>query len=107
MGLAGDGDVRRNPGLGSGRMEFSRIQIILIMGLMALAVRALPQILFVGGKFPEALDRWLRYVSYALIAALFRSRSSWPARVSRLTPRHSAAWPSRLPYSSRIEPKAQ
>jgi len=51
-------------------MEFSRFQIILIMGLMAFAVRALPQILFVGGKFPEALDRWLRYVSYAFICSI-------------------------------------
>ena len=51
-------------------MEFSRIQIILIMGLMAFAVRALPQILFVGGRFPEALDRWLRYISYALICGI-------------------------------------
>jgi branched-subunit amino acid transport protein len=51
-------------------MEFSRIQIILIMGLMAFAVRALPQVFFVGGKFPEALDRWLRYVSYAFICSI-------------------------------------
>jgi len=51
-------------------MEFSRIQIILIMGLMAFAARALPQVLFVGGKFSESLDRWLRYVSYALICSI-------------------------------------
>jgi branched-subunit amino acid transport protein len=51
-------------------MEFSRIQIILIMGLMAFAVRALPQLFFVGEKFPTALDRWLRYVSYAFICSI-------------------------------------
>jgi branched-subunit amino acid transport protein len=51
-------------------LEFSRIQIILIMGLMAYAVRALPQLFFVGEKFPEALDRWLRYVSYAFICSI-------------------------------------
>lgn len=51
-------------------MEITRIQIILIMGLMAFAVRALPQLLFAGQKFPEALDRWLRYVSYGLICSI-------------------------------------
>jgi branched-subunit amino acid transport protein len=51
-------------------MEISRIQIIVIMGLMAFAIRALPQLIFVGGTFPEALDRWLRYVSYALICSI-------------------------------------
>jgi branched-subunit amino acid transport protein len=51
-------------------MEISRSQIILIMGLMAFTVRALPQLFFVGGKFPEALDRYLRYVSYALICSI-------------------------------------
>lgn len=48
----------------------TRIQIILIVGLMAFAVRALPQLLLGGGKFPEAWDRWLRYVSYALICSI-------------------------------------
>jgi branched-subunit amino acid transport protein len=38
-------------------MEISRIQIILIMGLMAFAVRALPQVFSVGEKFPETWDR--------------------------------------------------
>ena len=51
-------------------MEISRIQIILIMGVMAFAVRALPQLFFVGGRFPEALDRYLRYVSYAFICSI-------------------------------------
>jgi branched-subunit amino acid transport protein len=40
------------------------------MGLMALAVRAVPQLFFVGQRFPEALDRWLRYVSYGLICSI-------------------------------------
>ena len=48
----------------------SRIGIILIMGLMAFAVRALPQVIFVGRKFPEALDRLLRYLSYAFICSI-------------------------------------
>lgn len=48
-------------------MEITRLQIILIMGLMALAVRAVPQLFFVGQTFPEAWDRWLRYLSYGFI----------------------------------------
>lgn len=51
-------------------MEMPRIGIILIMGLMALAVRALPQVFFVGQKFPESLDRLLRYLSYAFICSI-------------------------------------
>jgi branched-subunit amino acid transport protein len=51
-------------------MEISRIQIILIMGLMAFVIRALPQLFFVGGRFPELLDRYLRYVSYAFICSI-------------------------------------
>ena len=51
-------------------MEITRFQIILIMGLMALAMRALPQLFFGGRKFPEAWDRWLRYVSYGLICSI-------------------------------------
>jgi branched-subunit amino acid transport protein len=48
----------------------SRIGIIVIMGLMAFAVRALPQVFFVGRKFPESLDRLLRYLSYAFICSI-------------------------------------
>ena len=48
----------------------SRIAIILIMGLMAFAVRALPQVIFVGRRFPESLDRLLRYLSYAFICSI-------------------------------------
>ena len=51
-------------------MEITRLQIIFIMGLMAFAVRAAPQVFFVGEKFPEAWDRWLRYLSYAFICSI-------------------------------------
>ena len=51
-------------------MEISRIGIILIMGLMAFAVRALPQLIFIGRRFPESLDRLLRYLSYAFICSI-------------------------------------
>jgi branched-subunit amino acid transport protein len=48
----------------------TRNQIILIMGSMAFAMRALPQLFFGGQKFPEAWDRWLRFVSYGLICSI-------------------------------------
>ena len=51
-------------------MEINRFQVILIMGFMALAMRALPQLFFAGQQFPEAWDRWLRYVSYGLISSI-------------------------------------
>jgi len=51
-------------------MEMSRIEIILVMGLMALGVRAVPQLFFVGRSFPESLDRLLRYLSYAFICSI-------------------------------------
>lgn len=51
-------------------MEITRLQIILIMGFMALAMRALPQLFLAGQQFPEAWDRWLRYVSYGLISSI-------------------------------------
>lgn len=51
-------------------MEPTRIVIILIMGLMAFAVRAGPQLFSVGRKFPEAWDRLLRYLSYAFICSI-------------------------------------
>jgi len=48
----------------------TRSEIIVIMGLMAFAVRALPQLFFVGRKFPPAWDRLLRYLSYAFICSI-------------------------------------
>lgn len=51
-------------------MEITRLQIILIIGLMAFAVRAVPQLFFVGQEFPESWDRWLRYLSYAFICSI-------------------------------------
>jgi branched-subunit amino acid transport protein len=51
-------------------MAFTRVQIILITGLLAFALRALPQLFLAGQRFPEAWDRWLRYVSYGLICSV-------------------------------------
>ena len=65
---------QRDPGgnhrLGIDGTEMSRVEIILIMGLMAFAVRALPQLFFVGRQFPETWDRLLRYLSYAFICSI-------------------------------------
>ena len=51
-------------------MAFSRIELILILGLSALVLRAMPQMFLVGKSFPETWDRLLRYLSYALLCAL-------------------------------------
>lgn len=51
-------------------MDESRLTIIFIMGLLAYATRVLPQLLFFGRQFPEPLDRYLRYISYAFICSI-------------------------------------
>jgi branched-subunit amino acid transport protein len=51
-------------------MAFSRLEIIFILGLSALVLRALPQMCLVGKSFPETWDRLLRYISYALLCGL-------------------------------------
>jgi branched-subunit amino acid transport protein len=51
-------------------MELTRGEIIVILGLTALAFRAVPQFYFAGQKFPEAWDRLLRYLSYALLCGI-------------------------------------
>ncbi|HVO93447.1 MAG TPA: AzlD domain-containing protein [Terriglobales bacterium] len=51
-------------------MELSRVQIILILGLVALGFRAVPLLFNAGKKFPETLDRLLRYLSYALLCSI-------------------------------------
>lgn len=68
-------------------MAFSRIEIILILGLSALVLRALPQLFFVGKNFPETWDRLLRYLSYAFLCSLisvtlFMSGARFEARVA-------------------------
>lgn len=51
-------------------MAFSRLELIFILGASALLLRALPQLFLVGKSFPEAWDRLLRYLSYALLCGL-------------------------------------
>jgi branched-subunit amino acid transport protein len=51
-------------------MDTTRITIIIGMGLVTYLIRVLPQLFFVGRRFPEAFDRYLRYLAYALIASI-------------------------------------
>lgn len=51
-------------------MDATRLKIIVVMGGLAYLARMLPQILLVGKNFPESLDRYLRYLSYAFICGI-------------------------------------
>lgn len=51
-------------------MDTSRLMTIFIMGSLAYLARIVPQLLFVGRTFSETGDRYLRYVSYALISGI-------------------------------------
>ena len=51
-------------------MAFTRLELIFILGASALALRALPQLFFVGRDFPVSWDRLLRNLSYALLCGL-------------------------------------
>jgi branched-subunit amino acid transport protein len=51
-------------------MEITRIQIILILGLSAFALRTFPQLFFLGGNFSERWDRLLQYLSYAFLCSI-------------------------------------
>jgi branched-subunit amino acid transport protein len=48
----------------------TRIEVILVLGLSAFVLRALPQLLFVGANFPERWDRLLRYLSYGFLCSI-------------------------------------
>jgi len=51
-------------------MDATRIAIIAGMAVVSYLPRAAPQLFFMGRSFPEPLDRYLRYLSYALIASI-------------------------------------
>jgi branched-subunit amino acid transport protein len=51
-------------------MELTRSEIILVLGITALAFRAVPQLFFIGQTFPETWDRLLRYLSYGLLCGI-------------------------------------
>lgn len=40
------------------------------MGLVSYLIRAIPQIFLAGRSFPDVFERYLRYISYALIASI-------------------------------------
>jgi branched-subunit amino acid transport protein len=44
--------------------------MIVLLGLTAFVMRAMPQLFLTGRRFPETWDRWLRYVSYSLICSI-------------------------------------
>lgn len=51
-------------------MFFSRLELIFLLGLSALILRAMPQLFLVGKSFPDSWERLLRYLSYALLCGL-------------------------------------
>ena len=51
-------------------MESTRLIVIFIMGLLAFAARALPQIFFLRRRFPPPWELFLRYLSYAFICSI-------------------------------------
>jgi branched-subunit amino acid transport protein len=51
-------------------MDETRVTTILAIGVLAYAARVLPQVLFVGKQFPEAWNRFLRYLSYSFICGI-------------------------------------
>jgi branched-subunit amino acid transport protein len=51
-------------------MDPARIAIIVGMGIVTFLIRAVPQFFFAGRSFPEGFERYLRYLSYALIASI-------------------------------------
>ncbi len=51
-------------------MDSTHLTTIFIIGLFTYALRIVPQLLLVGKQFSEPADRYLRYLSYALICAI-------------------------------------
>jgi len=51
-------------------MDPTRAAIIVGMGLVSYLIRALPQLFLAGRSFPDAFERYLRYISYAIVASI-------------------------------------
>jgi len=51
-------------------MDQTRLIIIFGMALATYLLRIMPQLLLLGESFPKALDRYLRYLSYALLVSI-------------------------------------
>ena len=68
--MALDNTYSRYNRFGNGAAETMRIAIIVGMAIMTYLIRVVPQVFFVGLSFPEGLDRYLRYLAYALVAGI-------------------------------------
>jgi branched-subunit amino acid transport protein len=69
-------------------MDAARLAIIAGMALASYLLRAAPQLLSVVERFPDAFDRYLRYLAYALVVSivsisLFLSGRQFDAAVAR------------------------
>lgn len=51
-------------------MDTSRLAIIVGMGVVTYLIRVIPQLFFAGRSFPAGFDRYLRYLSYALMSGI-------------------------------------
>jgi branched-subunit amino acid transport protein len=51
-------------------MDATSVAIIVAMGLVSYALRLAPQVLLVGWKFPASVERYLRYLAYALVVSI-------------------------------------
>ncbi|MBI2087289.1 MAG: AzlD domain-containing protein [Deltaproteobacteria bacterium] len=51
-------------------MDKTHLLIVVGMGLVTYISRLAPQLLMPGRNFPEALDRYFRYLSYALVVSV-------------------------------------
>ncbi len=51
-------------------MDKTRVLIVVGMGLVTYLSRLAPQLLMPGSNFPEGVDRYLRYLSYALVVSV-------------------------------------
>jgi len=51
-------------------MDATSVAIIVAMGLVSYALRLAPQVLLVGREFPASVDRYLRYLAYALVVSI-------------------------------------
>lgn len=51
-------------------MDPTSLAIIVAMGLASYALRIAPQVLLVGWKFPASVERYLRYLAYALVVSI-------------------------------------
>ena len=51
-------------------MDATSVAIIVGMGLVSYALRVAPQALLVGWKFSASVERYLRYLAYAMVVSI-------------------------------------